>query len=221
MRSLLTFIAIVCSILIVRGQLYIPEKRDIQQFQLKKIIEWTINIDSVNNRADSSFKKYLFDSLGRLTEMNYEFSKEGTNFISVKYLYNEQGCLVDTIYNQPYSLSFSSFKQPVDSIETIIYDYSRIAKIIKRWRGGKSEELNYNYGKLFLVNDKNYLFFTPYQGWKFMRDFVTIKTNDCFLCKKDKAGNTYRPVYDKDLVDFIEIKINGKLKQQTRFEYTF
>ena len=200
--------------------LSIPDRK---QIQLKKINEWNVEIDSLANRVDSSLTSYFYDTLGYLIEKKYDFNRDFSKFISVKYKYNEKGFLIDSIVKYPYHVfirsSFSFFKP--DSMETFLYDYSSIKKIFQIWKKGESKELDFNYGSLYQKNEKTYFYFTSFQLWVFSRDFTRLKTEDCFFCIKDNNGNIFEPIYNIDLIDFISIKTNGVLTSEVKFEYEF
>lgn len=206
------------------GQQYNLKPADIEGIRLKKIVEWVVSIDSTNTRKDSSHTLYTFDSLGRLTEKKYNFSYNDTWFVSVKYVYNINGFLIDSIYKDPYSIEFSNLLDPPDSTEFIVYEYNRIKKKINTWRAGiqsnmRVEELNYTYGNLYLKNKKEYVYFNASNSPSIFKYKFVIQNGD--RCLQDKKGDIFCDVWFPNLIDFIEFKENNLIVSQTRFEYYF
>jgi hypothetical protein len=131
----------------------------VKKLGLYKIVEWTTSIDSIHNTTDSSCTRLIYNRAGRLAEKDYYFSRDLSEFISVKYSYNDKGFMTDSVEDIPYSVMTQSISEPVSSTESVYDYYGEIKTKTNKWLNGKVEVWNYGY------DDQNLLY------------YIDIKTN--------------------------------------------
>jgi hypothetical protein len=117
----------------------------VKQLGLYKIVEWTTTIDSLHNTTDSSCTKLIYGRAGRLVEKDYAFSQDNTQFISVKYTYNDKGFIIDSAKDIPYSLMTRPIIERIASTQFIYDDHGKVKTMINIWPNGKQEVWNYGY----------------------------------------------------------------------------
>src|ERR1700747_1741833 len=94
----------------------------VKKLGLYKIVEWTTTIDSIHNTIDSSCMRFMYNRAGKLAEKDYCFSKDRSEFVSVKYSYNDKGFMIDSVEDNPYTVMTQSIYEPPSSSE-FMYDY--------------------------------------------------------------------------------------------------
>jgi len=225
LKAFLVIVFLILSLNGIYGQQYNLKAFDIERVRLKKIVEWTVIIDSANKRKDSSQTVYIFDSLGRIVEKQYDFYRTKSLFTSIKYFYNQENFLFKTLYNNPSNFETYNLIDPPDSTEFIVYEYNnRIKRKVNTWKtrtltDSHVEELDYTYGNLYLKNGKEYVYFNA-AGFLRIYKYKQVRQN-MDNCLQDDQGNIFCDAWCTNLIDFIDLKKNGLLVSQTRFEYYF
>jgi|GEM_PF-6501509 hypothetical protein len=145
MRSLFALIFSLSCVATASAQYNNLDAGTVKKLGLYKIVEWTTNIDSLHNTTDSSCTKLIYSRTGRLAEKDYDFSPDNTQFIAVKYTYNDKGFLIDSAKTIPYSLMTRPVSERISSTVFLYDDHGKVKKMINKWPGGAQEEWNYGY----------------------------------------------------------------------------
>lgn len=200
----------------LNAQYFNLKRNEIRKMKIQEVTEWTVVNDSLRN--DSLKVVLLYDTLGCLVEKKYSFDDSGRRYISVSYVYNNKGFLIDSIYYNPYSISFVPFYNEPDSGIFIVYDDEGVKIVNKIWRNGNTEVLKYSYGYCVVLNRTSFFYLSKEDFWELTFELEYIFDNDCYLCKKDDMNNIYDG--SQPLLDNIVFE-GGQRDKKIIFTYKF
>jgi len=159
MKALIISFLVICFAMNATAQYNKLDAETVKKLGLYKIVEWTTTIDSIRNTTDSSCTKLIYNRAGRLAEKDYSFSPDNTQFISIKYTYNDKGFLIDSAKTIPYTSMTRPVTERISSAEFVYDDHGKVKTVTNKWLNGKQEIWNYGY------DDQDLLY------------YVDIKTN--------------------------------------------